>query len=86
MHWTAGAGSVCVRHESIIVYIDVPIPDTSWFPYTGMYTDHTVFNHYVQNIWYFVCFKGEQYITYAYVQLRFFSFHSFTFLAHLERW
>lgn len=37
--------------------------DLNWISYTGMYTGHTVFNHCVQNIWYFVCFKnGVPYI------------------------
>lgn len=56
MHWTAGAAGFELDMFDIkkFVYIDFPIINICWFSYTGMYTDHTVFNHSVQNIWYFV--------------------------------
>lgn len=52
MHSTAGAGSfeLDMFYRKYYVYIDVLITNLNWFSYTGMYTDHTVFNHCVQNI------------------------------------
>lgn len=47
-------------YRKYYVYREVLIiTNISWFSYTGMYTDHTVFNHCVQDIRYFVCFKNE---------------------------
>lgn len=52
MHFTAGAGSfdLDIFYGKYHVYIDVVITNLNWFSYTGMYIDHTVFNHCVQNM------------------------------------